>query len=89
MSFLFEGLTREECEAIREQDGYDNGLQEGINRGLREGLAKGRSEGLREGEASGVTKGKLETAKKMKLEKLPSDLIARVTGLSEEEIVAL
>ena len=77
MSFLFEGLTREECEAIREQDGYDNGYDKGLQ------------EGIKKGEASGVTKGKLETAKNMKLEKLPSDLIARVTGLSEEEIALL
>ena len=30
MSFLFEELTREECEAIREQDGYFRGKEEGI-----------------------------------------------------------
>ena len=29
MSFLFEELSREECEAIREQDGYKRGLEEG------------------------------------------------------------
>lgn len=30
VSFLFEALTREECEAIREEDGYIRGKQEGI-----------------------------------------------------------
>ena len=29
MSFLFEELTREECEDIREQDGYVRGKEEG------------------------------------------------------------
>ena len=29
MSFLFEKLTREECEAIREADGYEQGFEKG------------------------------------------------------------
>ena len=29
MSFLFEKLTREECEAIREADGSDKGYKQG------------------------------------------------------------
>ena len=36
MSFLFEELTREECEAIREQDGYFRGKEEGIKEGIKE-----------------------------------------------------
>lgn len=36
MSFLFEELSREECEAIREQDGYFRGREEGIKAGIKE-----------------------------------------------------
>ena len=34
MSFLFEKLTREECEAIREADGFDNGYEQGVADGV-------------------------------------------------------
>ncbi|MCQ4636413.1 Rpn family recombination-promoting nuclease/putative transposase [Anaerovorax odorimutans] len=33
VSFLFEELSREECEAIREEDGYERGKVEGIEKG--------------------------------------------------------
>ena len=36
MSFLFEELTREECEAIREQDGFYRGLEVGKAEGIIE-----------------------------------------------------
>ena len=37
MDFINIELTREECEAIRENDGYERGLQEGINKGSDQG----------------------------------------------------
>ncbi len=46
--------------------------------GIKEGLEKGLEKGIKEG--------KLETAKKMKEEGLSIEMIARYTGLSEEEI---
>ena len=46
------------------------------------GEAKGRAEGLAEGMKEGIIK----TAKNMKAEGLPTSLIAKMTGLSEEEI---
>lgn len=85
MSFLYEELTREECEAIREQDGYEKGREAGRNEGFREGIKKGEISGIAQGERNKS----LETAKKMKEEDLPYDLILRVTGLSESEIKAL
>ena len=45
--------------------------------------------GLAEGEARGSRQAKLETARLMKAEPLASDLIAKVTGLSKEEIEKL
>ena len=40
MSFLFEKLTREECEAIREADGFDNGYEQGYERGEVAGILR-------------------------------------------------
>ena len=45
--------------------------------------------GLAEGEIRGSRQAKLETARLMKAEPLASDLIAKVTGLSKEEIEKL
>ncbi|MDO4546406.1 MAG: hypothetical protein Q4C25_09630 [Bacillota bacterium] len=49
MSFLYDALTREECEAIREDDGYRRGKDEGLAEGQRLGLAKGQRLGRLEG----------------------------------------
>lgn len=40
MSFVNIELTREECEAIREEDGYIRGLEEGEVRGAKKGKVK-------------------------------------------------
>jgi len=53
--------------------------------GLAEGLAEGRVEGLAEGQRNKA----IETARRMKAEGLDIQLIARVTELSEQEILGL
>lgn len=50
-----------------------------------EGVGKGFAKGV----AIGETKGLLQAARQMKAEKMGSDLISRVTGLSEIEIERL
>ncbi|RKD25793.1 transposase [Ammoniphilus oxalaticus] len=47
---------------------------------------KGRAEGRAEGLAEGVAKGKAETAKNMLMIGMDKELIAKVTGLSKEQI---
>jgi predicted transposase/invertase (TIGR01784 family) len=49
------------------------------------GLAKGRAEGL----AKGIAEGHMEDARKMKADNMPTELIAKYTGLTIEEIEAL
>ena len=77
MSFLFEKLTREECEAIREADGYE----------------QGKADGFEQGEASGFEKGKLDEKRKialnMKAAGEPIKKIAAYSGLTEDEIKTL
>ena len=55
------------------------------DKGMAKGLAKGRAEGI----AEGLAKGKMDNARKMKADNMPTDLIAKYTGLTIEEIEAL
>ena len=64
----YDALTREECEAIRENDGYV--------RGLREGEASG--------EARGEAKEKLSIARNMLKMGMDIKVISEATGLTEE-----
>lgn len=54
------------------------------NSGMGTALRKGIEKGLKEGEK----KARLETAKKMLEEKIPIEIIIKVTGLSKEEIMS-
>ncbi len=65
MSVLEVDLTREQCEAIRWRDGYEDGKDEG------------RAEGVR------------TVAANLKADGIPIDVIAKNTGLTEEEIESL
>lgn len=73
MSILCHELTREECEAIRENDGYLRGLEEGEVKG----------------EARGEEKEKRNIARNMLAKGLNLKLISEVTGLTETEISEL
>ena len=55
----------------------DYSKREGIKEGIREGVTEGRK------------KERLENAKKMKEEKIPTETIMRITGLTKEEIEKL
>ena len=81
MSFLFEKLTREECEAIREADGFEEGYAKGIE--------KGEAAGFEKGEAAGFEKGKLEVAEALKAKGMAAGEICEITGLSPEQVEGL
>ena len=81
MSFLFEILTREECEAIREADGFE----EGYAKGEASGFAKGKTEGYEEGEAAG----ELKVARAMKAKGMTITEICEITGLKPEQVEEL
>ena len=55
------------------------------DKGMAKGLAKGRAEG----KAEGRVEEKMDNARKMKADNMPTDLIAKYTGLTIEEIEAL
>ena len=66
------------------------GEKQGIAKGRAEGLAKGRAEGLAEGHAEGLAeglaKGILAVARNLKQSGMSLDEIAKMTGLSPQEI---
>ena len=77
MSFLYDMLTKEEMEEIREHDGYVRGLKEGHASGLKEGLARGVAENQRSIAVNMLTKG------------MDVSLISDITSLSREDISSL
>ena len=85
MSFLFEKLTREECEAIREADGFDNGYEQGYERGEADGYERGETAGYERGEVTGV----LRVASSLKKHGMSIEEIVKVTGLEPAQIEAL
>ena len=76
MGILCHELTREQCEAIRENDGYMRGLEEGEARGE----ARGRAEAKKKIE---------DIIRNFKSAGIPTEIIAQNTGLTEEEIEKL
>ena len=64
------------------EEGKKEGLEEGIEIGKNEGFKDGVEVGLKEGEE----KGKIEIAKNAIDEGLSTDLIVKLTGLTEKEI---
>lgn len=77
MSLVRIELTREECEAIREEDGYVRGREEGL------------SEGLAAGERKGRTEEQLKIARNMKKMGAEIAFISKASGLTEAEVEQL
>ena len=71
----------------------EKGKAEGLAEGRAEGLKEGKAEGLKEGMAQGMAQGALDnaiaSAKAMKADGMPMALIAKYTGLSEEQVAGL
>ena len=97
MSFLYDMLTKEEMEEIREHDGYVRGLkeghasgvQEGKKLGIEEGHASGIKEGLARGTAEGAQAKQRDIATNMLAKGMDAALISELTGLAEEAIAEL
>ena len=67
----------------------EEGREEGLEQGREEGLEEGREEGLEQGREEGAVRAKQEVARRMKDEGAEISFIAKVTGLSEAEIVEI
>ena len=71
------------------QIGERIGFERGVAAGRSEGMLLGRKDGIAEGARQGAYQNKLETAAAMKLEGFAFAMIAKITGLSVEEIEKL
>jgi predicted transposase/invertase (TIGR01784 family) len=71
-------------------EGIEQGRAEGVEQGRAEGIEKGLAEGIEKGLAEGMEKGRAETtmdnARNFKDLGVSLDVIAKATGLTEEEI---
>ena len=77
IEMLFKELTREEDLEISRLDGYDAGQKDGFTKGEKSGFSKGER------------KAALDIAKGMQKERIASDIIAKITGLTLAEIEEL
>ena len=79
-----------DAERMAKASGRRKGLAEGRKEGLAEGRAEGRKEGLAEGLAEGRAEGiQQEQANSEKKFALWAKRVAKKTGLSQEELLAL
>ena len=78
-------ILRNNIDTEREE-GRAEGLIEGRAKGLEEGLVKGRAKGREEGRAEGREEERREMVRKMKELGMSPETIAKLTGLSVEEI---
>ena len=60
-----------------------------IRHGYKQGIEQGMAQGLEQGKAEGIAQANRDNAMKMKADGMPTDLIAKYTGLSPEDIEAL
>ena len=81
---LAEGLKKGLAEGL--EKGLEKGLKEGREKGLQEGREKGLQEGLEKGLQEGREEEKCRNARGMKAEGIPAGTIARITGLTVDEI---
>ena len=70
-------------------EGKAEGLEQGRAEGKAEGLEQGRAEGLEQGRAEGEHLAQLRMVRRMKEAGLSAEQIARMTGLTMDEVEAL
>ena len=89
MSFLYDMLTKEEMEEIREHDGYVRGHADGVQEGKKLGIEEGHASGIKEGLARGAAERNRDIATNMLAKGMDAALISELTGLSERDIAEL
>lgn len=65
------------------------GLQKGMEKGMEKGMQKGMEKGMKKGRAEGLLEGKKTIARNLKAIGLSPEQIAKVSGMTEEEVDAL
>ncbi|HFI2459043.1 TPA: hypothetical protein ACGOYD_002081, partial [Streptococcus suis] len=65
------------------------GRKRGQEEGMAQGLQKGIQKGIQKGRAEGMLDGQLKVARQMLVEGFADEMIARLTGLSQEDLDGL
>ena len=88
---LAEGLAEGRAEGRAEglAEGRAEGLAEGRSEGLAEGRAEGRSEGRAEGRSEGRAESLADVARRMLSKGMSVKDISELTGLAEDQILAM
>ena len=86
-----EGFRRGHKEGLETgmKEGLEKGMKEGMEKGLEEGMKEGMEQGMKQGKKEGMREERIKNARGMKAEGIADEIIARVTGLTPEEITAL
>ncbi len=82
---MFANMTQEQQDRYFREFMYEMDQKSRMRTARKDGIAEGKAEGLAEGEA----RGRADTARAMKAEGLPIEVIARCTGLTQDQIAML
>ena len=72
-----------------ELKGLKKGMKKGLEKGREEGMKKGREEGIKKGREEGATEAAIKIAKAMLASGMNIEQIAKLTGLTPDEIRSL
>ena len=81
------GKAEGKAEGIAE--GFKQGMEQGMQQGMEQGMQQGMEQGMQKGMAQGALDTAMASAKAMKADGMPVVLIAKYTGLSEEQVAGL
>ena len=76
-------------EATWKSIGWREGEKVGMQRGMQQGIQQGIQQGMQQGMQQGEANAKRLLARNMLAEGLDSAIVAKITGLTEEEVLAL
>jgi predicted transposase/invertase (TIGR01784 family) len=79
-----------ECErAEAKEEGIQIGIQMGIEQGIQQGIQQGIEQGIEQGMEQGELSTKRLLARNMLSKGLEPNLVAEISGLTEDEVMAL
>ena len=69
--------------------GTEKGMKKGMEQGMQQGMKQGMQQGIEKGMQQGIETGRKETARKLLQAGAKSEFVAKVTGLSLEDVKKL
>ncbi len=72
-----------------QEKGFVRGVEQGIQRGIKQGIQKGMEQGIKQGMEQGIQMRNLEIAKQALAEGLDLETVAKLTGVTVEQLKTL